>query len=214
MSPGETHPDSDNVALFDLDGTLADFDTAMRNELIRINPPGADIAHVYGDKVPDWLEAQKTLIKSRPGFWRNLRPIPLGLKIYRLLVIKHGFVPMVLTKGPRRTMGAWTEKAEWCDEHVPEAGLTVIREGEKCEPHKDLVYGKILVDDYPPYIDRWLKWRTRGKVIMRDTPHNQGFRHPQVLRVYDLPEDGGGLGLSRPEAVQRQQQALEKWVLP
>jgi 5'-nucleotidase len=47
---------------------------------------------------------------------------------------------------------------------------------------KGLVYGKVLVDDYPEYALRWLKWRKRGLVIMPNQPWNQGFEHPQVHR--------------------------------
>jgi hypothetical protein len=48
-------------------------------------------------------------------------------------------------------------------------------------------YGKILYEDYPPYIKRWLTWRPRGRVILIDAPYNRGFEHPQVLRCYREP---------------------------
>ena len=46
------------------------------------------------------------------------------------------------------------------------------------------MYGKVLVDDWPEYISRWLKWRPRGLVIMPASQSNAGFTHPQVIR-YD-----------------------------
>jgi hypothetical protein len=45
-----------------------------------------------------------------------------------------------------------------------------------------LVYGKVLYDDFPPYILRWLEWRPRGKVLMLDAQHNRDFTHPNVFR--------------------------------
>ena len=49
---------------------------------------------------------------------------------------------------------------------------------------KGLVYGKVLVDDYPVYVVRWLEWRPRGLVIMPANPSNVRFTHPNVIR-YD-----------------------------
>ena len=53
---------------------------------------------------------------------------------------------------------------------------------------KGLVYGKVLFDDWPNYITRWLKWRKRGLVLMLDHPWNQSFFHPNVIRIKG-PED-------------------------
>ena len=47
---------------------------------------------------------------------------------------------------------------------------------------KGLVYGKVLFDDWPEYITSWLEYRPRGLVIMPNHPHNQGFKHPNVIR--------------------------------
>ena len=47
---------------------------------------------------------------------------------------------------------------------------------------KGLVYGKILVDDFPEYIERWLQWRPRGLVIMPAHEHNEQFKHPNIIR--------------------------------
>lgn len=39
------------------------------------------------------------------------------------------------------------------------------------------------LDDYPPYVKKWLKHRPRGRVLMLATPYNQDYRHDQVLRI-------------------------------
>jgi hypothetical protein len=49
---------------------------------------------------------------------------------------------------------------------------------------KGLVYGAVLVDDWPDYILKWLEHRPRGLVIMPAHDHNAGFTHHNVVR-YD-----------------------------
>jgi hypothetical protein len=49
---------------------------------------------------------------------------------------------------------------------------------------KGIVYGAVLVDDWPEYVTSWLEHRPRGLVIMPAHNHNVGFAHSQVVR-YD-----------------------------
>jgi hypothetical protein len=49
---------------------------------------------------------------------------------------------------------------------------------------KSMVYGRVLMDDWPGYVVEWLKARPRGLVIMPDRPWNQGFEHPRMVRYY------------------------------
>ena len=71
---------------------------------------------------------------------------------------------------------AWGEKLEWCRLHLPEDVQVTLTED------KGLVYGRVLVDDWPPYVLRWLEWRKRGLVIMPAREWNEGFEHRQVIR--------------------------------
>jgi hypothetical protein len=70
---------------------------------------------------------------------------------------------------------------------------------------KGLVYGTVLVEDYPKYIKRWLKWRKRGLVIMPANEFNGSLRHPQVIRY-----DGGNLKDVREAMRKRKEEVLEK----
>lgn len=186
----------DRIALIDIDDTLAAFTASMRAALEKIRSPGEPPwSERYEDDEPAWLEQRMRLIKSQPGFWRELPTIPIGMQVYDLLG-RLRYRRMILTKGPKTNTPAWTEKADWCARHVPAAGLLVVRSDADDGPHKGLVYAKVLFDDHPPYIMQWLKWRPRGHVILLDNPTNRWFSHPNVLRVFgeDKATVGSQLG--------------------
>lgn len=158
------------IGLLDMDGTLCDHNGAFREAL----KPFIETFNVDPKKCPKFL---KDLVRSQPGFWRNLKPLELGMDIVNLLR-EHNFCLNVLTKGPSRTSIAWKEKMEWCREHMPDAAVTVTED-------KSLTYGKILVDDWPRYAIEWLDNRPRGLVLMPAHEYNADFSHPQVVHVYE-----------------------------
>lgn len=172
--------EDDNVALIDLDGTLADFDDTMHEQLKRLLSPGERLPHDIHKSREPWLENRMDLIMRQPGFWENLPIIPSGFRVYRLLC-ELGYRPAVLTRGPGTKPLAWAEKVRWCQKHLPEVDITIVTR------KKSLVYGKVLFDDYPPYIESWLEHRPRSKVLMLETQYNSGFMHPQVLRIARQP---------------------------
>lgn len=172
MSPKNAEP----VFLIDLDSTLADFDGAMKLGMIPLMGPHETIPPddtVWGEAAP-WIQARRDLVKKQPGFWRNLAPIPEGFAVLEMAK-RLKFQPMVLTKGPFKTTGAWTEKVDWCRTHIPEVPVTISED-------KGLVYGRVLFDDWPAYALRWLEWRPRGQVIMLEHPWNRTFEHPNVFK--------------------------------
>lgn len=164
------------IALVDMDGTLCDYESALN----------AKMKEVLGDDVHTWdpkYDKLRDLIKAQPGFWRNLEPIPFGMEVFDYLE-DAGFEIHILTKGPYRTTGAWTEKVEWCRNWLPGTPVTITE-------NKGMVYGKVLFDDYPDYCEAWMKYRPRGLVITPAYEYNKEFaeNHPnQVLRctVADL----------------------------
>ncbi len=163
-----------------MDGTIADFDGAMQAGLAALrspHEPEPDLVDGWKEGLP-WLAARRQLIKNQVGFWRNLPVIEDGMLTLRLIE-RLGFETHILTKGPYKTTSAWTEKVEWCRHYLPETPVTVTED-------KGLVYGRVLFDDWPSYIQRWLEWRPRGLVLMLDQPWNQGFEHPNVFRVKQL----------------------------
>jgi 5'-nucleotidase len=183
LVPSQDQP-NERVALLDMDSSLADFELSMTDKILQLMSPmeleSLDIQNLTQQaNEPGWFKARKTLIKRTPGFWLDLPVIPFGIELYDTLGTL-GYSRMILTKGPRNNPGAWQEKVSWCARHVPDAGVTITHD-------KGLVYGTMLYDDFPPYITRWLKWRPRGRVLMLGSAHNEGFRHPNVLRVTRAP---------------------------
>jgi len=173
---------SDKIALFDLDGTLADFEKEFMERMEALRSPtetkyGPD--DFWADNLPDYVKARKRLVKAEPGFWTSLPPIPLGFEIFNVAVNEIGSDPVVLTKGPYQNPRAWMEKVEWCNKHLTDVPVTIAGGDDRA---KGKVYGRVLVDDYPPYVEAWLRNRRRGLVIM---PYrkgtNDGFKHGQVV---------------------------------
>lgn len=170
-------PRRDLIALVDLDGTVADFDLQMKTDLAALASP-AEQPRPDGDNGsdtfdPPWLKARKHLIRFIPGWWENLPVYKPGMEIVGLLR-EAGFTLMVLTKGPFNAPAAWAEKVKWCRRHLPDASVTITED-------KGLVYGRVLVDDWPAYGIRWLQWRPRGLLIVPAQPWNTLDQYPEEL---------------------------------
>ncbi len=167
----------DLIALFDMDGTLFDYNLGLKNELNKIRYPGeSDVELKFNDN-PDYLKNRIDLITSSESWWENLPKFQLGWDILKI-VKELGYSVHILTQGPRKNPAAWSGKKKCIDKHFGEDfDLTLTR-------NKGMVYGKVLVDDYPDYIDKWLEWRKRGLVIMPANEFNKNYFNPQVIR-YD-----------------------------
>ena len=165
------------IALVDMDNTLVDYEGQLLHDLQELANPSEAPVGVY-DIWPPHIKARAHLIKQQQGWWENLPNFEFGWDVYNELH-KLGFNIHILTKGPQASPNAWTEKVNWCLKHIkdPENSITITGD-------KSLVYGRVLVDDYPEYMDLWLKWRPRGLGIMPAHHYNEGYEHPNVIR-YD-----------------------------
>jgi hypothetical protein len=123
-----------------------------------LRSPGENPAEEMSANPPPYVTARRRLITSAPGFWRNLQPLTLGFRILGLLMDLE-FNTHIVTKGPADHALAWMEKLEWCRRYVP--GLPVVITEDKA-----LVSGTVLVEDWPPYIARWLERSPQGLVLV------------------------------------------------
>jgi len=168
--------ENNNIALFDLDGTLCDYDSAMIKSMNSIKHPSEpQFTKSLQGEVPAYIQARIDLICADELWWEKLPKFELGFIVFKYAEFLQ-YKPMILTQGPKRNPYAWSGKKKWIDKHLGNnMDVTITRD-------KGLVYGKILVDDYPKYIERWLKWRKNGLVIMPANENNKDFKHKQVIR--------------------------------
>jgi hypothetical protein len=178
MATPDDTTDLAKVFLFDLDGSLADYDGTLLADLERMRAPAEPaVTAVRAAFEQPHLRARIDAITGRPGWWAGLPPLEAGMAVYHL-AMDMGFDCQVLTKGPKYQPRAWAEKVEWCQRHLgPHVDVHVVSD-------KGLVYGVALYDDYPRYIEAWLEHRHRGLVVMPVNSSNRDFRHPNVLH-YD-----------------------------
>jgi FMN phosphatase YigB (HAD superfamily) len=169
----------EKIALFDMDGTLCDYDKAMQRDLKKIITPGEVIPTNLHEARQKYWRNRVDIIRVQPGWWAKLPKFKLGFQILKIAQ-NCGFQIHILTKGPSSKPNAWREKVEWIrmQRELDDAKITITED-------KGLVYGRILVDDFPPYVMRWLEWRPRGLVIMPAQPWNEGMAaSPNIMR-YD-----------------------------
>lgn len=146
------------TALVDMDGTIADYDTAMLRDLNAIRSPDEPEETLAHRSDEPYMKARALMIRSQPGWWYDLAPIKSGLDVVGLFR-KYGFSIHILTKAPHSVNQAWTEKVNWVKQHLPDADITITAK-------KEMVNGDILFDDWPQYGLGWLKTRPNGLVIM------------------------------------------------
>ena len=171
----------EKICLIDLDGTLFDYEKQLKSDLAALaspNDPNFENLWQAEEKAP-WLKARMNLIKGQPGWWKKL-PIMKDGEVLLNLAKDIGFSCKILTKGPKSHPQAWGEKVECCLERLPleNVDVTIVGKGKKG------IYGRVLIDDYPEYMEQWLSRRPRGLGIMPLRPYNKDFRHPNVI-LYD-----------------------------
>ncbi len=167
----------DNIALFDMDGTLCDYDEAMFRELELLKSINEKSFHPpIRNNAPRHVRERLRTIMMNKEWWANLPKFKLGWDILEEAKLLNYHI-MILTKCSKSNPDGWAGKIEWVKKYLPGTDITITTE-------KSLVYGKVLVDDYPPYIQRWLEHRPRGLVIMPANRGNKDFRHSQAIR-YD-----------------------------
>lgn len=167
-----------NIVLYDMDNTLCDYNRALKGSMEKLSSPDEPPYSGHpSDDAPAYLKNRADLIMSKTRWWAEMPKFQLGFDLWELTQ-SLGFHHMILTQGPRKHPKAWMGKKMWIGKNIGEdVDITITRD-------KGLVYGTVLVDDYPGYVERWLEYRPRGLVIMPTQPWNVSFQHPQVVH-YD-----------------------------
>lgn len=181
--------ETNKIALFDMDGTLFDYEGQLRNSLYSLaSAPEANVLdpkfNIWGDNVPEYITKRIHLIKNIPGWWSGLPKLPIGWKIFNI-ARAIGFRIHILTKGPSSRPHVWQEKVECIRKHFAPGEIESINITED----KSIHYGRVLVDDFPSYMDGWLKHRCRGLGLMPANPNNVGYENPNVIRVDDKTDE-------------------------
>lgn len=181
-----TNIETNKIALFDMDGTLFNYEYQMRESLSWLKSPSEPNPYeinVWDEEKYPWLTERMELIKKVPGWWANLPILKIGWDVYHIAK-KIGFDIHTLTKGPSSKPHAWAEKVECLRARFIEGDVTI-----HITEDKSVHYGRVLVDDYPKYIEGWLKHRCRGLVIMPVNDNNKDFRHENVIPAIPYNEE-------------------------
>ena len=169
---------SEKIALIDMDSTICDYAGQIERDLKRLaGPDEPELRLNWGDRFPDHIWNRIELIKNSKNWWFNLPKLQDGFDLMNM-ALSIGFEIHVLTKGPKATTTAWTQKVKWCAKHLPvDTNVTITQD-------KSLVYGRVLIDDYPDYVLPWLENRPRSLAILPLRAWNADFRHPNAIH-YD-----------------------------
>ena len=168
----------ENVALFDMDGTICDYVGALHREMKKLLGPGEKFVDPFLAKdVPgnQYLWDRMHQIKASEDWWANLPRLSLGFEVMEEAK-RQGYISEILTQAPRKNPAALAGKLRWLLDNVDEdMDFTMTR-------NKSRHYGRVLVDDYPGFAVPWLDRRPRGIVIMPSSKYNKDFTHPRVIK--------------------------------
>lgn len=165
------------IALFDMDNTLFDYEGQLTRDFKKLMAPGEEFVGIWDDDdSKPYIKARTELIKRVPGWWRDLPIYQPGWDIFHEADML-GFENHILTKGPKSKAHAWGEKVECITNHFGDSiNIDVVMKDKSGR------YGRVLVDDYPPYVLGWLQWRPRGLAIMPAHSYNKDICHPNIIR--------------------------------
>lgn len=168
------------IALFDMDGTLFDYEGRLIRDLNYLKAPEElelTRENFQKRKEDKHIFERSKLITHNESWWENLPRLQLGWDVLEIAQ-ELDYRIVIATQGPSFNPHAWSGKKRCIDKNFDSRfDVNITRD-------KGLVYGKVFVDDYPPYLSGWLEHRKRGQVIMPANYDNAYFKHPQVLR-YD-----------------------------
>jgi hypothetical protein len=167
------------IALFDMDDTLFDYLGSLRKELEKIRAPNEPEIILNFQKLPQHIKNRIGLITGYESFWSEMPKFQLGWDVFSIAE-ELGYSNVIATKGPAKNPVAWSGKKKCITEHLgPFCGLVEVNNQDK-----NLIYGHILVDDYPDYVGPWLSVWKESWAILPAHEYNKDYKHPRAIR-YD-----------------------------
>lgn len=173
------------IALFDMDGTLFDYVSQLKKDLKEIQSTEEKDIYEYStlhDELPEYIYKRIDLIRKHNDWWFNLPKFQLGWDLWALTQ-ELGFDHTILTKVPKSDPDAANQKIRCIRKHCGDkCGITIVDNTK--HKAKANIYGNVLIDDYPPFVESWLKYRPRGFAILPECNDNKGYSHENSL-IYD-----------------------------
>jgi 5'(3')-deoxyribonucleotidase len=143
-----------NTFYLDMDGVVADWDTAASQFLGRPQRPANDLTH-YKNTPEEWAR-----IKTQSRFYRSLPLMPRCVELVDLARRYRdtlGWNLLFLTAVPKDDDVPWAyyDKVLWAGEHFPD--VPVHFGPHSWDKHKHCLPGDILVDDRPDNCSQWIE---------------------------------------------------------
>ena len=184
--------ETSTIALFDMDDTLFDHNGQLNLDLEKLRKPEEEkYSFSLNNRAPEYIILRARGIRAPKGWWANLPKFQLGWDIWDLAG-ELGFHREILTRANIKNPNMWIGKVECIVKNFnPVPPITITSSS------KSRHYGRVLIDDYPPYVSEWLNHRPRGLVIMPAQEYNKQMKNPQIIRY-----DGTNLNQVR-EAMQK-----------
>lgn len=166
------------IALFDMDGTLSDYDHAMLKHQRAISPDPANV-EVIRDTAPSHELKLREYIWKQPGFWEEQKILSSGNQVFNLM-LSLGFIPKIVTKAPYLNDNAWVEKVRWARKYYHNVDILILSGSRRN------VYGKVLVDDNLDNVDEWLDAWEDGKALIPTRTPTYNYKHPRAMHYYSI----------------------------
>lgn len=157
--------------LLDLDGIIVDMlgPWLRQYEIITGEKiPVSDIVSwdaTIGASYPEVLNS----LLEKPGFFRNLPPMPGAQKYLSKLIEENNHEIIILTQPPRKSDYAVRDKRLWMQDYFPNFDITNMIYAHK----KYLVRGDVLFDDKPSHLALWKHENPESVTATIDYPYNR-----------------------------------------
>ncbi len=167
------------IALFDMDDTLCDYRGKLMKDLsYRLPSEELEEIDLFQSRLSKNIRNEIKKIRCEKGWWKNLPMLEDGLALWKF-IRELGFETHLATKGPYHDTNGWKEKFEWQKKYLPEAeGITITLD-------KSNIFGDLLVDDWPPYIKKWLEKNPQGLAIIPKRSYNLGVILKDRIKYYN-----------------------------